>query len=293
MNDLIGAARIEAGALEPVLESIDLVDVVGAACEGLIQPHGVALKQSIPADLPFVRGDPVLLQHLIANLIDNGICHARSTVVVSAAKQSGLVLLRVSDDGPGIPEGERQRIFERFARIEGTDRTQGSGLGLAIVKGFGRCHGHGRHGYFRAFWWGALHRCHAARRASRNMSTVLCIDDEPAILRLLSVVLAADGHEVMTATTGREALTIIGRGAVDAVLLDLGLADRDGLELIPAIRAITAVPILVISARGEVAEKVTALDLGRRRLYHQALRRRRSTCQAPRRPPAGRKVSDA
>lgn len=94
------------------------------------------------------------------------------------------------------------------------------------------------------------------------MSTVLCIDDEPAILRLLSVVLAADGHEVMTATTGREALTIIGRGAVDAVLLDLGLADRDGLELIPAIRAITAVPILVISARGEVAEKVTALDLG-------------------------------
>lgn len=137
MNDLIGAARIEAGALEPVLESIDLVDVVGAACEGLIQPHGVALKQSIPADLPFVRGDPVLLQHLIANLIDNGICHARSTVVVSAAKQSGLVLLRVSDDGPGIPEGERQRIFERFARIEGTDRTQGSGLGLAIVKGFG------------------------------------------------------------------------------------------------------------------------------------------------------------
>lgn len=94
------------------------------------------------------------------------------------------------------------------------------------------------------------------------MSTVLCIDDEPAILRLLSVVLAADGHEVMTATTGREALTIIGRDAVDAVLLDLGLADRDGLELIPAIRAITAVPILVISARGEVAEKVTALDLG-------------------------------
>lgn len=94
------------------------------------------------------------------------------------------------------------------------------------------------------------------------MSTVLCIDDEPAILRLLSVVLAADGHEVMTATAGREALTIIGRGAVDAVLLDLGLADRDGLELIPAIRAITAVPILVISARGEVAEKVTALDLG-------------------------------
>lgn len=137
MNDLVGSARIEAGALQPKLESTDLVDVVSAACERLIQPQGIALKQSIPADLPFVRSDPVLLQHLIANLIDNAFCHARSTVAVSAACESGLVLLKVSDDGPGIPEGERQHIFERFARIEGTDRTQGSGLGLAIVKGFG------------------------------------------------------------------------------------------------------------------------------------------------------------
>lgn len=100
------------------------------------------------------------------------------------------------------------------------------------------------------------------RRAGWTVSNVLCIDDEPAILRLLSVVLAADGHEVVTTATGREALTIISRCAVDAVLLDLGLTDRDGLELIPAIRAITAVPILVVSARAEVAEKVTALDLG-------------------------------
>lgn len=94
------------------------------------------------------------------------------------------------------------------------------------------------------------------------MSTILCIDDEPAILRLLSVVLAADRHQVLTAATGREALSIIGRGSVDAVLLDLGLPDRDGLELIPAILAVTTVPVLVVSARDEVAEKVTALDLG-------------------------------
>ncbi len=136
MTDLIGAARIEAGALEPMLESIDLVDVVGAACEGLIQPQGIALEQRIPADLPFVRGDPVLLQHMIANLVDNAYRHARSMVAVSASQDADFVMLRVSDDGPGVPEKERQRIFERFARIEGGDRTQGSGLGLAIFKGF-------------------------------------------------------------------------------------------------------------------------------------------------------------
>ncbi len=94
------------------------------------------------------------------------------------------------------------------------------------------------------------------------MSRILCIDDEPAILRLLSVVLAADGHDVVTAANGRDALNIIGHGGVDVVLLDLGLPDRDGLELIPAIRAAAKVPILILSARSDVAEKVTALDLG-------------------------------
>ena len=94
------------------------------------------------------------------------------------------------------------------------------------------------------------------------MSRILCIDDEPAILRLLDVVLTRDGHEAIAAADGRTAMQAIARGGVDAVLLDLGLPDRDGLELITAIRSVTAVSILVVSARGEVAEKVAALDLG-------------------------------
>ena len=73
---------------------------------------------------------------MIANLVDNAYRHARSMVAVSASQDADFVMLRVSDDGPGVPEKERQRIFERFARIEGGDRTQGSGLGLAIFKGF-------------------------------------------------------------------------------------------------------------------------------------------------------------
>lgn len=94
------------------------------------------------------------------------------------------------------------------------------------------------------------------------MSRILCIDDEPAILRLLTVVLTADGHEVVTALSGNEALAIAKGGGIDAVLLDLGLPDRDGLELITAIRAMAPLPILMVSARSDVAEKVAALDLG-------------------------------
>ncbi len=94
------------------------------------------------------------------------------------------------------------------------------------------------------------------------MSRVLCIDDEPAILRLLAVVLEHDGHEAIFAASGREAMAMLARGGIDAVLLDLGLPDRDGLELIASIRSQSAIPVIVVSARGDIAEKVAALDLG-------------------------------
>lgn len=136
MTDLIGAARIEAGSLHVASESLDLVDVISAACDGLILPAGITLSRSIPAELPFVVGDPVLLHHVLANLIDNAVRHARSEVSVSANMENDRVVLSVEDDGPGVPEAERERIFERFRRADGSDRTEGSGLGLAIVKGF-------------------------------------------------------------------------------------------------------------------------------------------------------------
>ena len=94
------------------------------------------------------------------------------------------------------------------------------------------------------------------------MSRILCIDDEPAILRLLEVVLKRDGHELVPAADARAALAALRDAPVDAILLDLGLPDRDGLELLAAIRAACTVPVIVVSARGEVREKVAALDLG-------------------------------
>lgn len=136
MTDLVGAARIEAGSLSPAMESVDLIDVVGAATGRMTLPQGVSILRSIPADLPFVTGDPVLLSHIMTNLIDNALRHASSTVTLDARVAGAFALFSVSDDGPGVPDAQRDRIFERFVRLEGSDRTSGSGLGLAIVKGF-------------------------------------------------------------------------------------------------------------------------------------------------------------
>lgn len=94
------------------------------------------------------------------------------------------------------------------------------------------------------------------------MSRVLTVDDEPAILRLLEATLRRDGHEAIGVSEGRSAIAAIAQGGIDAVVLDLGLPDRDGLEVIGAIRATSNVPIIVVTARSDVAEKIAALDLG-------------------------------
>lgn len=90
---------------------------------------------------------------------------------------------------------------------------------------------------------------------------LLVVDDEPAIRRLLSSSLQRGGYRIVEAATAREALSALQIDKPDAVLLDLGLPDRDGLELVPLIKA-TGAAILVISARDATEQKVTALDLG-------------------------------
>ena len=141
MADLLSAARIEAGSLAPRIEPVDLVDAVGAACAAVALPPGRQLDRAIPADLPFVAADPVLLHQVLANLLDNALRHARARVIIGAGRDDGGVVLTVDDDGPGIPVADRAAVFERFTRLDGTDRTQGSGLGLAIVKGFAEAMG--------------------------------------------------------------------------------------------------------------------------------------------------------
>ncbi len=93
-------------------------------------------------------------------------------------------------------------------------------------------------------------------------ATILIVEDEPPIRRLLRTTLAAHDYRTLVAGTGAEALHSMRHHRPDLVLLDLGLPDRDGLELIAEIRKLGPVPIVVLSARGEEAAKVAALDSG-------------------------------
>jgi two-component system KDP operon response regulator KdpE len=92
--------------------------------------------------------------------------------------------------------------------------------------------------------------------------TILIVEDEPPIRRLLRTTLGAHEYRTLEAATGAEALSELRHRRPDLVLLDLGLPDVDGLKLIGDIRAIGPFPIVVLSSRGDEAAKVTALDSG-------------------------------
>lgn len=91
---------------------------------------------------------------------------------------------------------------------------------------------------------------------------VLVVDDEPQLLRALRINLRARGFEVTTADTGAAALTQVARTMPDVVVLDLGLPDIDGFEMLAGLRGWTEVPVIVLSARTDSSDKVQALDAG-------------------------------
>jgi signal transduction histidine kinase len=84
----------------------------------------------------YATANPEELRRVVANLVDNAVRHASTRVVLAVREESGRAVLTVADDGPGIPSEERERVFERFARLDDArDRDAGgTGLGLAIVR---------------------------------------------------------------------------------------------------------------------------------------------------------------
>lgn len=95
-----------------------------------------------------------------------------------------------------------------------------------------------------------------------NKVKILVIEDEESISNFISTTLKANEYIVITARTGKEALSMIPSHCPDVVLLDLGLPDLDGMEVLQKIREWSNIPIVVVSARTEEADKVSALDLG-------------------------------
>lgn len=145
VNNLLDLSRIEVGSLKLSREKCDVREIIHSASKGARLTPKNKLDVIIEPSLPGVYADPLRLESILRNLIENSIKYAgeEAGIKLDVHKSGREIVFRVSDDGPGIPTKEGQRIFERFYRVDDslTRLTSGAGLGLAICQGLVRAHG--------------------------------------------------------------------------------------------------------------------------------------------------------
>jgi two-component system sensor histidine kinase KdpD len=144
VNNLLDMTRLEAGAIQVHKEWQPLEEVVGAALTRLeAQLHDRPLTTHLPADLPLVPLDSVLIEQVLINLLDNAVKYTPpgSPITLAAWATEDTVIVEVADRGPGLPLGAEERIFDKFYRVPGAAMPSGTGLGLTICRGIVAAHG--------------------------------------------------------------------------------------------------------------------------------------------------------
>ena len=227
----------------------------------VIGDGGDAIEVRLPAVPPTVEVDATQIEHVLVNLLENALRFS-PTVEVSAAEADGEVVVRVSDDGPGVVPGRtggdlravrarqqrqrrgrlRPRPRDRTGLSRGERRPPLGGVGPAAVR--------------------RLRFPSGCRRPGMSGARVLVVDDEPQILRALQIKLGNAGYLVDAAATAKDALAQAAMRPPEAVILDLLLPDGSGTEVCRELRRWSSAPILVLSAVGDEREKIAALDAG-------------------------------
>jgi two-component system, OmpR family, sensor histidine kinase KdpD len=142
VHNLLDMSRIEAGALDPNLMECSVAELVGPVVRRARAAAGQRVEVDVPEELAPVLADPVRLDQVLTNLLDNARRYAVASPVQVVARQAGgTVELRVVDHGPGVPAAEQERVFDQFYRVGGGRQPEGTGMGLAICRGIVQAHG--------------------------------------------------------------------------------------------------------------------------------------------------------
>jgi PAS domain S-box-containing protein len=284
VDDLLDVSRITQGRIELRRQAVFVHELVARALETvdpLLQQKGHKLSLVSSRRPLLIDGDPERLVQCVANVLTNAAKYtdAEGEVRVEAREEGRFAVLSISDNGMGISAELLPRVFDLFVQGERTlDRAHGGlGIGLSIVKRVLQLHG----GMVTVSSAGPaqgstfelrLPLCTDAALAAAQSAPVkptarriLIVDDNEDAADSLGMVLGLDGHQVICAYTGAQALEQAQAFKPDIVLLDIGLPGVDGYEVARRIRALPdlqTVRLVAITGYGQDADKARARAAG-------------------------------
>ena len=271
IDDLLDISRISLGKVELKREPVALSTIVDGALE-VSRPAMQAARHTLTVNLPaaplFLDADGTRMAQVLGNLLHNAAKYTPDggEISISAAVEGDDVMLRVADNGIGIPSGMLTSIFDMFTQIQYTGaRAQGGlGIGLALVRQLVEMHGgsvraesdgKGRGSAFTvrlpASDFTSEHRVVSADSsddAQMRPLRVLVVDDNVDAARSLETILTMMGHDAHSAFSGAEAVRMVAHEPPDFVFLDIGLPDFSGYEVAMNIRRILADRTVVLVA---------------------------------------------
>lgn len=267
VENLLYATRIEDGRMQLNISVEILDDIVQEAVRHTERTHS---KRNIIVDMldeiiP-VMADANLIVQVIVNLMDNAVKYSddNSDVTVTVCRENAYAVISVSDHGTGISDEEKEKVFDMFytGGSRSSDSRRSLGLGLALCRSIITSHGgtisvsdNIPNGTVVSFTL-------PIGEVDLNEYLVLVVEDDKPIRNLITTTLKMNDYRFITAVRGREAVMLSASHKPDIIILDLGLPDIDGVEVIEHIRTWSDVPIIIVSARSEDRDKITALDKG-------------------------------
>jgi PAS domain S-box-containing protein len=279
INDILDLERLEGGRMEMEFEATETAPIVRRALESVqsfADQAGVVLTAE-PASVR-VRADGDRIVQVLVNLLSNAVkfSPAGSAVRVRVVPGASMAEFQVEDRGRGVPPTLKDAIFERYRQVEASDsrRKGGVGLGLAICKSIVEQHGgtigvRDAEGAGSTFWFRipltsvARLSLSASIKGARGLA--LLVDDDEELLSILELRLAQDRIATQRATTARGAIAAAQALKPDVLVLDLGLPDGDGSEVVEALRrdkTLRDLPLLVYTGRDLRQEDRDRLVLG-------------------------------
>lgn len=288
VDDLLDLSRVSRGEIELRLEPVDLREVVQEAVE-LVRPALELRRHRLLVDgltrHPPVRGDFERLVQILSNLLANAakFCDEECEIRLSVQWDGDSALVRIRDDGYGIPPGQLESMFEMFTQVpEHRQWTGGGGLGigLALSRQLAELHGGTLTARSEGLGKGSefivtLPVAAAQMEAGESSATsalpaagsrrVLLVDDNRDAAEALRMLLEMKGHQVRVVHDGRAALEAFADEVPDVILLDIGLPRMDGLEVARRIRALPTggdVVLCAVTGWGQDEDKRRSEEAG-------------------------------